>query len=283
MLHKIRHAMQSHEVAHRLSGIAEMDEAYVGGPGEEPKRGRGTHKTPTLVALSLHPDGKPGYLRMQAVDNVKKETLVQFVEDHVRDDAAIGGDGFGAYRALAEIDARDRPPQRERDRTRPPTACAWLCTPSAPRPHTRRRDSACRPGRRSGPSLGHPCRLRFEHGACEDGFIEPVGVPILDAHVERAVFALEDGDVVLRQCPPLLAYVMPDLFVQGVCKEEVSDVRDGIRHGGLPNVCFHIGSIARMLAKSKRMFLLCRLSGSQRPFAVVPFVRKVCCTDSLLT
>jgi transposase-like protein len=102
MLHKIRHAMQSREEGYRLSGIVEMDEAYVGGPGEEPKRGRGTRKTPTLVALSLHPDGKPGYLRMQAVENVKKETLIQFVEEHIRDDATVVNDRFGAYRALAE-------------------------------------------------------------------------------------------------------------------------------------------------------------------------------------
>jgi|GEM_PF-3724370 len=79
MLHKIRHAMQLREKAYRLSGIVEMDEAYVRGPGEEPKRGWNTHKTPTLVALSLHPDGKPCNLRMQAGDNDKKETLIRDV------------------------------------------------------------------------------------------------------------------------------------------------------------------------------------------------------------
>ena len=105
MLHKIRHAMQSREEGYRLSGIVEMDEAYVGGPGEEPKRGRGTHKTPTLVALSLHPDGKPGYLRMQAVDNVKKETLIQFVEDPIRDDATVVNDGLGTLAPLGLPDS----------------------------------------------------------------------------------------------------------------------------------------------------------------------------------
>ena len=33
---------------------------------------------------------------------MKKETLIQFVENHVRDDATVGGDGFVAYRTLAE-------------------------------------------------------------------------------------------------------------------------------------------------------------------------------------
>ncbi len=102
MLRKIRHAKQSREDSYRLTGIVEMDEAYVGGLGEELKRGCGTNKTPTFVALSLRADGKPGYLRMQAADNIKNETLTQFLKDHVKDDATIVNDGFGAYKALAD-------------------------------------------------------------------------------------------------------------------------------------------------------------------------------------
>lgn len=64
LLHKIRYAMRSRDEQYVLSGIVEMDETYFGGPGEEPKRGRGTNKTPTLVALSLRPDGKPKFLKM---------------------------------------------------------------------------------------------------------------------------------------------------------------------------------------------------------------------------
>lgn len=102
MLHKIRRAMQDREQQYVLSGIVEMDEAYFGGPGEEPRRGRGTNKTPVLVAMALNGLGKPKYLKMRATDNVQGKTLAQFVKDALADDVTIVSDGFGAYKKLAE-------------------------------------------------------------------------------------------------------------------------------------------------------------------------------------
>ena len=102
MLHKIRRAMQEREQQYMLSGIVEMDEAYFGGPGEEPRRGRGTNKTPVLVAMALSRFGKPRYLKMRATDDVRSDTLVQFVTEAMDDDVTIVNDGFGAYRKLAE-------------------------------------------------------------------------------------------------------------------------------------------------------------------------------------
>ena len=101
ILHKIRYAMRSRDEQYVLSGIVEMDETYFGGPGEEPKRGRGTNKTPALVALSLREDGKPKFLKIQAVLDVKSETLVAFLKHAVTDNATIVNDGFKAYRAIA--------------------------------------------------------------------------------------------------------------------------------------------------------------------------------------
>ena len=49
---KIREAMREQGQRELLTGLVEMDEAYIGGkprkggPGEKPKRGRGTKKTP---------------------------------------------------------------------------------------------------------------------------------------------------------------------------------------------------------------------------------------------
>lgn len=94
--------MRSRDEHYVLSGIVEMDETYFGGPGEEPKRGRGTNKTPALVALSLRPDGKPKFLKMKAVADVKSETLVEFIKQAMTTDATIVNDGFKAYRAIAE-------------------------------------------------------------------------------------------------------------------------------------------------------------------------------------
>lgn len=105
MLHKIRHAMDTREKSYLLGGIVEVDETYVGGPGEHPKRGRGTHKTPALVALSLRPDGKPGYLRMKVVEDVKRETIATFLKEPVEQEAILVNDGFRAYRVIGEARA----------------------------------------------------------------------------------------------------------------------------------------------------------------------------------
>ena len=102
MLHKIRHAMHERDQEYVLTGIVEVDEAYFGGPGIEPKRGRGTNKTPAIVAISLSDKGKPQYLKMLAVEDVKKETLKAFITSSVDANATIVHDGFGAYQSLAE-------------------------------------------------------------------------------------------------------------------------------------------------------------------------------------
>ena len=101
LLHKIRHAMCSRDERYVLSGIVEMDETYFGGPGEEPKKGRGTNKTPALIAMSLSPDGKPKYLKMQVVPDVKSETLLEFVKKSMTEKTTIVNDGFSAYKVIA--------------------------------------------------------------------------------------------------------------------------------------------------------------------------------------
>lgn len=101
LLHKIRRAMQKREQKYVLAGIVEMDEAYFGGPGQEPTRGRGTNKTPVLVAMALTPRGKPKYLKMKAVSNVKSKTMSDFVDNSLGADVTIVNDGFSAYKAIA--------------------------------------------------------------------------------------------------------------------------------------------------------------------------------------
>ena len=93
--------MRSRDERYVLSGIVEMDETYFGGPGEEPEKGRGTNKTPALIAMSLSPDGKPKYLKMQVVPDVKSETLLEFVKKSMTEKTTIVNDGFSAYKVIA--------------------------------------------------------------------------------------------------------------------------------------------------------------------------------------
>jgi len=81
MLHKIRKEMGELDTQYNLSGIVELDDSFFGAPKEGGKRGRGTDKTPVLIGLSLGEYGNPLYVKMRIVSDVKKDTLVDFVQD----------------------------------------------------------------------------------------------------------------------------------------------------------------------------------------------------------
>jgi len=67
--------MQKRDEHYTLQDIVEMDEVYFGGPGEDPKPGRGTNKAPVLVGMGLTSTGNPKYLKMVAVANVNHDTI----------------------------------------------------------------------------------------------------------------------------------------------------------------------------------------------------------------
>ena len=52
--------------------------------------------------MALNRFGKPKYLKMRAANDVRSDTLVQFVKEAMDDEVTIVNDGFGAYKRLAE-------------------------------------------------------------------------------------------------------------------------------------------------------------------------------------
>jgi transposase-like protein len=101
-LHKLRRAMvlPGREL---LAGAVEIDESYIGAarPG---RRGRGAAgKAIVAIAVEDH-DGSPGRTRIARIPNVKRDTLSDFVLDHVargaevRTDAHHGYNDVGRYR-----------------------------------------------------------------------------------------------------------------------------------------------------------------------------------------
>jgi len=94
-LHKLRRAMvlPGREL---LAGTVEIDESYIGGsrPG---KRGRGAAgKAIVVIAVEDH-NGKPGRTRMARVPDVKRNTLTDFVLDHVARASEIRTDAYHGY------------------------------------------------------------------------------------------------------------------------------------------------------------------------------------------
>ena len=102
ILHKLRKAMGDRDAHYYLDGIVEMDDAFFGAPSEEGKRGRGTDKTPAVIAMSLDEESHPEYVKIQVVENVDGATIVELAKETITPGTTISTDGLSAYNALSE-------------------------------------------------------------------------------------------------------------------------------------------------------------------------------------
>lgn len=103
LLHRIRKAMAARDSLYELSGIVELDDTYIGAPDEGGKRGRGTNKTKVIVGLSVEEEKGvkyPQYVKMQVVDDLKADTIVDFAHKHIRSGPCISSDAAKSYKKL---------------------------------------------------------------------------------------------------------------------------------------------------------------------------------------
>lgn len=114
MLRKIRIAMGHRDSIHRLHDLVEIDDALVGGK-RHGKRGRGAEgKTAVLVAVENRTAGA-GFIAMQAVPAVTKETVDTFVRHHLPPSQCVRSDAFSALAAIGRTQhhaARVTPPDK---------------------------------------------------------------------------------------------------------------------------------------------------------------------------
>lgn len=109
MLQKLCEAMGSRDEDYILKGIVEMDDAFFGAPAEGGKRGHGTDKTPAIIAVSLDEEGKPEYVKIEAVDTVDGSTIVETAKEMIEPGSVIQTDGLPCYNALERADYEHRP------------------------------------------------------------------------------------------------------------------------------------------------------------------------------
>lgn len=100
LLHRIRKAMADRDSEYNLSGIVELDDAYFGSSDEGGKRGRGTDKAKVVVGLSLNSAGRPQYIKMQVVDDLKRETIAEFAHNNILAGSTISSDAYRSYYQL---------------------------------------------------------------------------------------------------------------------------------------------------------------------------------------
>ena len=103
LLHRIRDAMGQRDAQYLLSGLVEMDDTYFGGPTQGGKRGRGTKKAKAIAAVSKDEKGRPQFLKMQLVPNLRGKTIGTFALRNIRQGTVIQSDALHSYRKpLAE-------------------------------------------------------------------------------------------------------------------------------------------------------------------------------------
>lgn len=119
MLRKIRIAMAHRNSLCRLEKIIEFDDTVVGGK-RTGKRGRGAAgKKPVLVAVETRGE-KAGFVAMEAVGSVSKETVREFIRYHVKDGQTVRTDALSALNSVNETQ------QHEKRITPPEEASKWL-------------------------------------------------------------------------------------------------------------------------------------------------------------
>jgi len=103
LLQRIRQAMGDRDEKYLLQGIVEFDDGYFGGPKDGGKRGRGTLKTKVLAAVSKNEEGKPRFLKLRVVPNLKGRTVGKFAASAIAEGSTIETDALRSYRkALGE-------------------------------------------------------------------------------------------------------------------------------------------------------------------------------------
>jgi transposase-like protein len=101
IIHKIRKAMTDSEAGLMLCKIVEMDDTYFGSPGEGGKRGRGTDKTPVVVAMQVDKSGRPEFIKMSVVENLRGDVIVSVAENVIEPGTEIHTDGLSSYGRLS--------------------------------------------------------------------------------------------------------------------------------------------------------------------------------------
>jgi len=100
MLHKLRRAMLRPE-RDRLSGVVEVDEAYVGGLEEGRRGGRRRDSGKSVVVGAVEVRGRgSGRVRLAVVRDLSAASLVPFVEASVDPGSTVLTDGWQGYAPL---------------------------------------------------------------------------------------------------------------------------------------------------------------------------------------
>jgi transposase-like protein len=101
--HKINRAMAQQDSSHRLTGVVQLDDAYLGGERAGGKAGRGSeNKVPFVAAVSLNDQGRPMHLKLNLVSGFTSKAIGNWAEANLAPGTLVTSDGLACFAAVAD-------------------------------------------------------------------------------------------------------------------------------------------------------------------------------------
>ncbi len=98
MHHKILGAMAQREQEHRLEGVVQLDDAYLGGERSDGSTGRGaTGKTPFVAAVSVNDQGHPLFVKLATVAAFSYQDIALWACRSLAPGSLVLSDGLGCF------------------------------------------------------------------------------------------------------------------------------------------------------------------------------------------
>lgn len=101
--HKLMTAMATHEAQRRLSGLVQVDDAYLGGERTGGKPGRGSeNKVPFVAAVSLNDKGNPLFMKVTLVPGFTSQAISKWAQSSLAKGSTVLSDGLGCFAAVTD-------------------------------------------------------------------------------------------------------------------------------------------------------------------------------------
>lgn len=103
MKHKIMQVMKERDDELQLSGLIQVDDAYLGGEHHGGKRGRGSeNKTPFVAAVSTDECGNPLYMNLNVIKQFSKHEIKRWSKKHLKPGSCVISDGLACFNGVKE-------------------------------------------------------------------------------------------------------------------------------------------------------------------------------------
>ena len=110
MHQKINRAMACQDATHRLSGVVQLDDAYLGGERTGGKAGRGSeNKVPFVAAVSVTQQAHPMYLKLNLVSGFTLNAIGNWAKASLAPGTVVTSDGLGCFAAVVDAGCMHMP------------------------------------------------------------------------------------------------------------------------------------------------------------------------------